>query len=216
MNFNQMMSKVFSWMFIGLLITFLTGFVVSMNPNMLFSVFDTGLLWILLIVEIALVVFFSTRIFKMKPLTAKICFILYSFVTGLTFSSYFIVYSLNSVVYVFLITAVIFALFAFFGSTTKLDLTKMGTYLLMGLLGIIIGFIINIFTQSSTFELVLTIISVIIFVGFTAHDVQKIKRLSDSNLPVENLPIYGALELYLDFINIFIDLIRLFGNSRDA
>ena len=118
--------------------------------------------------------------------------------------------------YVFLITAIIFGIFAFIGYVTKIDLTKIGTYLIMALIAIIICSIINIFINSNTFEFILSIISIIIFVGFTAYDVQKIQRMSNYNLiPEENLAIYGALELYLDFINLFIDLLRIFGKNNN-
>ena len=214
MDIKVLMSKVFGWMFIGIMITFVTGIVVALNPNMIMNVFASGWLWVLLIAELVLVIVLSARIMKMKPVTAKICFALYAFISGLTFSSYFIVYDLNSIIYVFLITAVLFGLFAIIGFTTKMDLSKFGTLLFMALLGVLLCFVVNIFTQNSTVELVATIISVIVFIGFTAYDTQKIKRLSDSGLPEDNLAIYGALQLYLDFINLFIDLLRIFGNSN--
>lgn len=213
---NKILPSVFGWMFIGLLITFITGYFVSMNPNMLLNLFTTWGLIILLVVEIGLVVFLSARIHKMSPTTAKICFLLYSFVTGLSFSVYFVAFELNSLILVFLITAIVFAIFAVVGMTLKLDLTKLGTYLMMALLAILICMIVNIFLNNSTFDLIISIIGVLIFIGYTAYDVQKIMRMSDMNmLPEENLAIYGALELYLDFINLFIYLLRLIGNARD-
>lgn len=216
MEKEALLPKVFSWMFIGLLVTFLTGYVVSLNPNMLINVLNGGGLWIILIVELALVIFLSARIHKMSPTTAKISFILYAFVSGLTFSSIFVVYELGSIMYVFLLTAAIFGVFAFFGAKTNMDLSKIGTYLMMALLAVIICLIINIFTNSSTFDLVLSIITILIFIGFTAYDVQKILRLSEeSTIEEDNLAIYGALELYLDFINIFLELLKFFGNNND-
>ena len=213
---NKILPSVFGWMFIGLLITFITGYFVSMNPNMLLNLFTTWGLIILLVIEIGLVVFLSARIHKMSPTTAKICFLLYSFVTGLSFSVYFVAFELNSLILVFLITAIVFAIFAVVGMTLKLDLTKLGTYLMMALLAILICMIVNIFLNNSTFDLIISIIGVLIFIGYTAYDVQKIMRMSDMNmLPEENLAIYGALELYLDFINLFIYLLRLIGNARD-
>jgi len=216
MENNAILSKVFSWMFIGLIVTFLTGYVVSINPTMLINVLSSGGLWIAIISELVLVIILSARIHKMQPTTAKICFILYAFVSGLTFSSIFVVYDLSSIMYVFLITAAIFGVFALIGAKTSVDLSRFGTYLMMALLAVIICLIINLFTNSSTLDLVLSIITILIFIGFTAYDVQKILRLNeDAALPEENLAIYGALELYLDFINIFLELLKYFGNNND-
>lgn len=213
---NQIMSKTFGWMFIGLLVTFLTGYFVSLNPNMLLNVMSTGGLLIIIIVEIALVIFLSSRITKMSPTTAKISFLLYSFVSGLTFSSIFVIYEMSSIMFIFLATAITFAIFAAIGALTNIDLTKLGTYLLMALFGVIICTIINFFLNSSSFDLALSVIIILIFIGFTAYDVQKIKRLGETNfLKEDNLAIYGALELYLDFINLFIHLLSLFGRARD-
>ncbi len=216
MDSKIVLPKVFSWMFVGLLVTFLTGYVVSLNPNMLLNVLSTSGLWVIIILEFALVIFLSSRITKMKPVTAKISFLLYAFVSGLTFSSVFIIYEMSSIMYVFLITAFIFGIFALFGAYTKMDLSGLGTYLMMALLAVIVCLIINLFTASSTFDLVLSIITVLIFIGFTAYDVQKIMRLSEVlEIEEDNLAIYGALELYLDFINIFLELIKYFGKNND-
>ena len=213
---NKILPSVFGWMFIGLLFTFITGYYVSMTPNMLLNLFTTWGLLILLIVEIGLVVFLSAKIHKMSPTTAKICFLLYSFVTGLSFSVYFVAFELNSLILVFLISAIVFAIFAVVGMSTKIDLTKLGTYLMMGLIAILLCMLINIFLNSSTFDLIISIIGVLIFIGYIAYDVQKIIRMNElSMLPEDNLAIYGALELYLDFINLFIYLLRLIGNARD-
>lgn len=214
MELKRTYSKVFAWMFIGLLVTFLTGYIVSVNENMLIAVFEKNL-WILFsIIEIVLVIFLSARIRKMSSTTARICFILYSFVTGLTFSSIFITYKISSIIYVFGITAILFGIFALIGRFTKIDLSKLGTFLFMALIGIVICSIINIFLKSEGFDLGITIISLIVFIGYTAYDVQKIKLLQNSFESEDNLAICGALELYLDFINIFLDLLRLLA-SRD-
>ena len=210
------MAKTFGWMFIGLLVTFLTVYVISMNPNMLLNVMSTTGLILIVIIEFALVIFLSARITKMKPITAKISFLLYSFVSGLTFSSIFIAYEMSSIIFVFLITAVLFAIMAVVGAFTKIDLTKLGTYLLMALFGVILCTIVNIFLNSSSLDLIISIVIILIFIGFTAYDVQRISRLSDMNLIAEdNLAIYGALELYLDYINLFLHLLSLFGNNND-
>ncbi len=215
MELNRVYSKVFGWMFIGLLLTFLTGYTVANNLDMLLFVYE-GNKWIIFsIIEIVLVIFLSARIQKMSSITAKICFVIYSIVTGLTFSSIFIAYKLDSIIYVFGITALLFGIFALFGHFTKMDLSKISTYLFMGLIGIIICGIVNIFLGNETFDLVICVIGVIIFLGYTAYDVKKINYLSQAFDKEDNLAIYGALELYLDFINLFLKLLRLFAKRDD-
>ena len=213
---NKLYSKVYGWLFVGLLLTFATGAFLSSYENAMINLMNGVGYIVILLVEFGLAIFLSARISKMSPTTAKVSFLLYSFVTGLTFASIFIVYELTSIIYVFLITALVFGVFAFIGSTTKLDLTKTGTYLLMALLSVLICTILNMFIRSSSFDFVISVISVLIFIGFTAYDVQRVLRLYDNNvLPEENLAIYGALDLYLDFINIFLELLKFFGKDND-
>lgn len=211
---NKIYSKVYLWLFIGLLVTFITGIYTSTNVDALSAIFNNGFYWILVIVELGLAIFLSARIHKMSATTARISYLLYTFLTGLTLSSIFIVYKLDSIILVFGITAVLFLIFALIGKTTNLDLSKFGTYLLMMLLGIIICSIINIFLDNTMFDLVISCISIVIFLGYIAYDVQKIKKL-DGFLTDDNLAVIGAFELYLDFINIFIDLLRIFGKADD-
>lgn len=210
---SKTMPQVFLWMFIGLLVTFITGYGISINQNMIETISKSSIYIILAIVEVVLVIVLSLRIRKMNPATCRVMFLLYSFISGLTFSSIFIYYKLTSIMFVFLITALIFGIFAFIGYVTKLDLTKLGTYLFMALIGVMICFIINIFVSSIKFDLVLSAIVVLIFVAFTAYDVQKIKN-SSGIIPEENIPIYGAFQLYLDYINIFIHLLQYFGKEK--
>lgn len=212
---EKIMPKVFLWMCIGLAVTFITGSIISNNPSAVMEIFKGSSVFLLAVVEIVLVIILSARISKMSATTAKIMFIFYSFITGLTFSSIFIVYEMSSIIYVFLATALIMLLFAFLGYTTKLDLTKLGTYLFMAIIGVLLMSIINLFVGSESFSLGICIIALIVFVGYIAYDVQVIKRMIESNsLPEENLAIYGALQLYLDFINIFIRLLELFGKEK--
>ena len=211
---NNILSKVFLWMFVGLLLTFVTGYYVSTNEFAIGRIMNGPIYIVLAVIEIILVIFLSARITKMSSTTAKICFLLYSFITGLTFGAIFIAYEVGSIIYTFLITAVLFGLFALFGKVTKIDLTKIGSYLIIGLIGVIIVSIINIFLKSSGLELLLSIVTIIIFLGMTAYDIQKIGKL-EGVIPEENLPIYGALQLYLDFINIFIELLKFFGKAKD-
>ena len=211
---NKIFSKVFLWMFIGLLITFGVGYYVSINENMLYNVFSKYYIF-LIIAELVVVIFLSMRIRKMKPTTAKIMFCLYSFLTGLTFSSIFVAYKITSIVYVFGITAIIFLVFALIGYFTKIDLTKIGIYLFMALLGIIICTIINMFVGSEAFDFGLTVFALIVFLIYIAYDIQVVKRNLYMITEEENLAIYGALQLYLDFINIFLRLLQLFGRNND-
>ncbi len=212
---NKLLSKSFLWMFIGLLVTFATGYIVSISDTMLDAVFNSSLYWVFIIAEFALVIFFSIRVRKMSPTTAKICFLLYSFVTGLTFSSIFVLFKLDSVMMVFLIAALVFGLFGMIGYKTNTDLSNIGTILLMGLLAVIVCSIINVFIGNDTFDLIVSIITLVVFFGYTAYDIQKIKELSEENIDNEVLAINGAFELYLDFINIFIRLLSIIGDAKD-
>ena len=211
---NKLLSKTFLWMFLGLLVTFATGYAVSSNPVMIENVFG-GMFYIFIILELVLVLILSARVMKMSPVGAKMCFLLYSFVSGLTFSSIFIVYNLTSITSVFLISALVFGIMALIGYTTKVDLTKVGFYLMMALIGAIIVMIVNIFLNNPMVDTFISIVCLIVFIGITAYDVQKIKVLESSGLPEDNLAIYGALDLYLDFINIFLHLLQFFGKSDD-
>jgi len=211
---NKIFSKVYGWMFIGLLISFVTGYYVSTQPNIIYNLFNKGTFFILVLVELGLCIWLSAGIRKMQPMTAKILFGLYSFVTGLTFSTIFVAYRIDSIIMVFGITALTFAIMALVGTFTNIDLTKLGTILFMGLLGIIIASIINIFLGSQTLDLGIIIIGIVIFTLYIAYDVQKVKYIAQT-LEEDKAAIICAFELYLDFINLFIKLIRLFGKSKD-
>ncbi len=211
---NKLISKTFLWMFIGLAITFGVGYCVSCNENMLFNLFS-GYKWLVLIIaEFGLVIALSAFINKLSPMVAKVLFCVYALVTGLTFSTIFVVYQLGSIIYVFGITGVVFLIFALLGYYTKLDLSKFGTYLLMGLIAIIIASLINMFIGSSSLEFAITIIGLLIFVGYVAYDINMLKN-KVYNMDSENLSIFWALQLYLDFINLFIRLLRLLGKQKN-
>lgn len=209
---NKIFSKVYGWMFIGLLISFITGYYVSTKPNMVYNMANAY--WILALIEIGVCIWLSAGIRKMQPTTAKILFCLYSFLTGLTLSFIFVVFKIDSIVYVFGITSAAFAIMALIGTYTNIDLTKLGTILFMGLIGIILASLVNLIIGSQVFDLGTTIIGIIIFTLYIAYDVQKIKYISQS-LEEDKAAILCAFELYLDFINLFIKLIRLFGKSKD-
>lgn len=208
---NKLIAKSFLWMFIGLLTTFITGYVVCLNEQAL-ALTLSGFYIILVIVQLILVFVLSKNLFKMKPTTAKILFIIYSMITGLTFASIFVVYEISSIIMVFILAALLFLIMGLIGYYTKIDLSKFSSYLLFGLIGIILASIINMFWINNTFTTIICIISILVFLGLTAYDIQKLKKL---NMNSDNAAIYGALELYLDFINIFIDLLRLLARNRD-
>ncbi len=211
---NKIYSKVYIWLFIGLLVTFITGAYTATNKDAFSVIFMKGYYWIFVLIELGLAIFLSIRIHKMQPTTAKISYLLYTFFSGLTFSSLFVVYQLESIIMVFAITALLFLIFALIGHYTKIDLSKIGSFLMMMLIGVILCVIVNLFLKNETFDIILSIISIIIFIGFIAYDIQKIKKM-DGVMEESNLAIFGAFQLYLDFINIFIDLLRLLGKSDD-
>ena len=202
MDLKRIYSKIFFWMFVGLAVTFVTGYIVSINENMVANIFTKSNVVIMGIVEIGLVIALSAFINKMSPTVAGICFIVYSFVSGLTFSSIFIVYELSSIMYVFGITSFLFLIFALIGHFTNLDLSKIGVILFMALIGIIICTIINVFVKSEAFNLGLCIAGLVVFLGFIAYDINVIKRRLYEFNDEDKVAIYGALQLYIDF-NLF-------------
>lgn len=211
---NKIFTKIYGWLFIGLLISFITGYYVSTNENMLYNIFQTKTYILLAIIEIVVVIWLSAGIRKMNIITAKTLYVLYSILTGLTLSIIFLAYKIDSIIYVFGFTSLIFLIMSVIGMTTKKDLTKLGTILFIGLLGIIIASLINLFIGSETFNLMTCIIGIIIFTLFIAYDVNKIKYTLEY-LEEDKAAIIGAFELYLDFINLFLKLIRLFGKRDD-
>ena len=211
---NNLLSRVFLWMFAGLMLTFITGYYVSCNEYTFYKIFSGSGYLIFVLLEIGLVVFLSARVHKMRPNTAKIMFMLYSIISGITFSAIFMTYNIGSIIILFLAAALLFGIFALLGYYTKIDLDKMSTYLFMALIAVVICVIINLFVGNGIFDIIISSIGLLIFVGFIAYDIQKIKKLCDASIS-DNIAIVGALELYLDFINIFIDLLNIFGGGKD-
>ena len=211
---TQVYPKMFTWLFIGLLITFASGYALTLNEQLMIQVLTIGILPIA-IIEIVIALVLGIRLAKMHPLTMKILYVIYSILTGVTFSVIFVAFEVSSLISIFIITAIIFALLAFYGYTTKRDLTKIGTIALIALLAIIIAGILNIFIFKSTmFDTVLTMLGVLIFIAYIAYDVNKVKQLMLA-IGEEKAAVYGAFQLYLDFINLFIRLLELFGKRRD-
>ena len=218
--FPALMRKVFVWMTLALAITGLTAYGVATSPTILSLIFSSKVTFFgLIIAEFALVFAISGAINRLSLSTATMLFILYSVINGATLSSIFFAFSVATISKVFFITAGTFGAMALVGYTTKTDLTSMGKLLFMALLGIIIASVVNMFVASSGLDLILSYVGVLVFVGLTAYDTQKIKQMCqaapDASESTQKLALIGALSLYLDFINLFLYLLRIFGNNRD-
>ena len=215
--FPVLMRKVYVWMTLALVLTGVTAYGVATSPGIMTALFSNQILfWGLVIAEFALVIGISAAINKLSLTTATLMFVLYSVINGAVLSSIFVVYTMSSIASVFFITAGTFAVMALIGYTTKTDLTSMGKILFMALIGLIICAVVNLFLHNSMLDLAISAAGVLIFVGLTAWDTQAIKRMcaeSDSSM-VGKVATMGALSLYLDFINLFLYLLRFFG-SRD-
>ena len=214
--FPVLMRKVYVWMTLALVLTGVTAYGVATSPGILTALYSNQiLLWGLVIADFAIVFGVSAAINRLSLTTATLLFVLYSVINGASFSSIFIVYTMSSIASVFFITAGTFAVMALIGYTTKTDLSSMGKILFMALIGIIIATIVNIFLKSSGLEMIVSYLGVLIFVGLTAYDTQKIKNMllmaPDASESSQKIALLGALTLYLDFINLFIYLLRIFG-----
>ncbi len=217
--FPVLMRKVYVWMTLALVITGFTAYGVATSPGIQQLVFGNSIvMWGLIIAEFALVIGISAAINKLSLTTATLMFILYSVINGALLSSIFLIYTASSIATVFFITAGTFGAMALVGYTTKTDLTSMGKILFMALIGLVIATLVNLFVKSSGFTLILSYVGVLIFVGLTAYDSQKIKQMMlqapDAGEGAQKLALLGALTLYLDFINLFIYLLRIFGKRE--
>ncbi len=212
---QSFIQKTYAWMVGGLAISGITAFFTASSSVVEYFAYNPGILIFLFLAELGLVFFLSARIMSISVSTAWLLFVIYSFLNGLTLSLIFLVYAAATIQNVFFTTAALFAAMSFYGYTTKRDLTSFGSFLFMGLIGIILATIINIFIGSSALDFAISLIGVFVFVGLTAYDTQKIKemffQLSDDNVAIGKIAILGALTLYLDFINLFLFLLRLFG-----
>ena len=217
--FPILMRKVYVWMTLALVITGVTAYGVATSPGLMMAIATNKLLfWGLIIAEFGLVVAISAAINKLSLTTATLLFVLYSVINGATLSFIFAIYTMSSIASVFFITAGTFAVMAVIGYTTKKDLTSMGKILFMALIGIIIATVVNIFLKSTGLQMVVSYLGVLIFVGLTAYDSQKIKQmllmLPDAGEGAQKIALLGALSLYLDFVNLFIYLLRIFGRRE--
>lgn len=218
--FPVLMRKVYLWMALAMVITGLTSYYVATSPALLALIYSNqAVLWGLIIAELALVFGITAAIRKLSLPMATLMFVLYSVINGATLSFVFLVYTTSSIVSVFFITAATFVAMALFGYFTKKDLTNMGGILFMALIGIVIASIVNIFIESSGLSMIISYIGVLVFVGLTAYDSQKIKEMMlqapNAGEEMQKLALLGSLTLYLDFINLFLYLLRILGSSRD-
>ena len=217
------MSGVFMWMFLALGITAVTAWLFASSQELITLLYKpeggmsiTG--WIVMLAPLGLVLWMSAGFQRMSASAMVLIFILFSVLLGASLSSIFLIYTGASIVKTFVITAGMFGTMAVVGYTTKTDLTKFGSLMFMGLIGIIIASVVNMFMRSGTMDYIISFIGVLVFTGLTAYDVQKLKRIG-SNVELESegarkLTIMGALTLYLDFINLFLFLLRFFGNRK--
>ncbi|WP_300909768.1 Bax inhibitor-1/YccA family protein [uncultured Desulfovibrio sp.] len=215
------MRQVYQWMTAGLALTTAVAYGVVSSPAIRDAILGNSMVMILLIVaQFGLVIALSAAIHKMSAGTATALFLLYSALTGATLSSIFVIYPIASIANAFLVTTGTFLAMSVYGSVTKRDLTGMGNFLFMGLIGIVIAMVVNIFLRSGMMDLIISCLGVLIFTGLTAYDTQKLRRFGEGapladGTAVRRGAIMGALTLYLDFINLFLMLLRLFGGNRD-
>ncbi len=217
--FNQFLSKVFMWMFIGLLATGVTAFIVAMTPAFYTAIWSSKFLFIGLIIgELVLVSYLVGRIQRMSYTKAFSMFLIYSILNGLTLSVIFMRYTSESIAMVFGGASLIFGIMALYGYVTKTDLSAFRAFFIIGIIGILVMSVINIFVASSPLTTFISYVGIAIFAGLTAYDMQKLKayyyQVSKGKQSEGNLAILGALNLYLDFINIFLFLLRLLGRSK--
>jgi len=212
-------SKVYAWMSAALLITGITAMATAANTQLMEMIFSSQMVFFGLIIgELALVWYLSARIQTMSAQTATYLFFAYSVLNGLTLSVIFVAYTRSSIATTFFISAGTFTAMSIYGYFTKKDLTSLGRILTMALIGIIIASVVNMFVESTMIEKIVNYIGVLVFVGLTAYDTQKIKNIYAGEAGTEEfkkLSIMGALTLYLDFINLFLFLLRIFGGRRD-
>ena len=218
---NVFIRGVYQWMAMGLGLTALVAYFVASSPTLIQAIFGNPLLfWGLIIGEVMLVVAISGGITRLSAQAATTLFLVYSGLNGITLSAILLIYTATSIASTFVVCAGMFGAMSIYGLTTRKDLTSWGSFFFMGLVGIILASIVNIFLKSPTINFVVSAIGVIVFVGLTAYDTQKLKVMGetaplDDSLAMRRGTILGALTIYLDFINLFLMLLRFFGQTRD-
>ena len=211
------MLQVYNYMTVALALSGATALGVYMVPAISAAIWGTGLKWVVVFLPLVLSLGFAFLFDKMSLQQTKIALLVFSVAMGLSLSSIFLIYKMGSIAQVFFISAATFGAASLYGYTTKKDLTSMGSFLIMGALGICIAGVINLFLQSSAFAFAISCLAVLIFTGLTAYDTQNLKIVYDAELgdEREKAGIFGALQLYLDFINIFLNLLQLIGDRKN-
>jgi uncharacterized protein len=210
--------QVYNYMGLGLAITGVVAFLVAATPALYEPIFTTPLKWVVMLAPLGFVFFLSAKIHTMSVSAAQITFWAFAAVMGLSMASIFLVFTGASIARVFFITAAMFGAMSVYGYTTKRDLSGWGSFLFMGLIGIIIAMLVNIFLQSAALHFAVSVIGVLVFTGLTAYDTQRIKEMYyelDASDVATRKAIMGALSLYLNFINMFVLLLNLFGTARE-
>ncbi len=215
---REHMLRVYNYMASGLALTGIVAYATAQSPALLNFIFgNTAIMWIVMLAPLGLVIYMSARVNAMSFSVLQTSFWIYAGVMGLSLSSIFLIYTGASITRVFFITASVFGAMSLYGYTTKKDLTGWGSFLFMGLIGIIIAMVVNFFMASAALDFAISVIGVLIFVGLTAYDTQKIKEMyleSDGSEVAGKKAVMGALKLYLDFINLFLMMLRLFGGRE--
>jgi hypothetical protein len=222
---KSFMTQVFGWMTLAMSVTAITAYWFASSPSMMTTLFNfqtggmTGLGWIVTLAPIGFVLLMSFGFQKLSPAVLTLLFITFSVLMGMSLSFILLVYTAASVFKTFAVTALMFGVMAVTGYTTKTDLTKFGSIMMMGMVGLLIAMVVNFFLHSSTMDYIISIIGVLVFTGLTAYDVQRLKNLGSSASSygaegLRKLSILGALTLYLDFINLFIFLLRFLGDRK--
>jgi FtsH-binding integral membrane protein len=214
---RSFMLRVYSYMALGLGLTGFVAYFVANTPALAQAIFGTPLAFVFMFAPFALVMFLSFRLDKIQASTAQALFWAYAGLMGVSLSVVLLSYTGQSIARIFFVTASVFGSMSLYGYTTKKDLTSMGSFMIMGLFGVILASIVNMFMQSSAMQMLLSVLTVIIFTGLTAYDTQKIKEIyysADDADTATKKAVIGALNLYIDFINIFLSLLRLFGERK--
>ena len=215
---RQHMLRVYNYMGLGLVVTGLVAFIVGTTPALYVPIFSTPLKWVVMLAPLAFVFFFSFKMHSMSASSAQITFWAFCTVMGLSLASVFLVFTGASIARTFFIAATMFGTTSLYGYVTKRDLSKMGSFLIMGLIGVMIASIVNIFLGSSALQFAISVIGIVVFVGLTAYDTQNIKEQYADNFDQESqqkLAVFGALSLYLNFVNIFQLLLNFTGQREE-
>ena len=214
---SAFLERVYGWMFLGLLVTAATGLIVATSSGFRQVLFGQGLFWLLGFVQLGMVLYLRTAVAKMAPATAAVLFIIYSALNGITLSYIFLVYTAVSIVAAFVITAGMFAAMAVFGLVTRRSLAGVGQFMYMGLIGMIVASVVCLFVLSDALIFLISVVGVVVFTGLTAWHSQRLKEMAVA-LPdgrVGSYAVVGALSLYLDFINLFLSILRIFHRLRN-